>query len=76
MIEIAHANESLSFTLSEKVTDKNIQAVLQRIYNRAGCRGCGLLGFDVHLHVINPATRAEFGEVEGLVDVRTLGVRS
>ena len=72
----ARTTQSLSFTLEHRVTDKSIQALLTKLYNAAGCRNCGLVGYDVHLHVVDPASRAQFQDIEGLLDVSSLaGVR-
>ena len=69
----ARGTQSLSFTLDHGVQDKTIAAVLQKVYGLAGCRTCGLLGFDIHLHVINPAAREQFQEVAGVLDVNAVG---
>lgn len=72
----ARGTQSLSFTLEPGAQDKNIAALLQKVYGMAGCRSCGLVGWDIHLHVINPASREQFKEVAGLLDVNAVaGVR-
>jgi hypothetical protein len=60
---------TLTFAVERNITSKNIQALLERVYGMAGCRTCGLLGFDIRLHVVDPAIRTEFKGIDGLADV-------
>ena len=60
---------TITFSLEKGVTRKTIDALFERVYNLAGCRNCGLMGFDIHLQVVDPAIRSEFKGIEGVVDV-------
>jgi hypothetical protein len=35
-------------------TPVGIQRALEEIFRLSGCRECGLLGYDIHLHGVNP----------------------
>jgi hypothetical protein len=59
----------LTFAVEEQITSKNIQKLLERVYVLAGCRDCGLVGYDVRLQLVNPAIRTEFKGIEGVADV-------
>jgi hypothetical protein len=61
----------LNFSLEKRVTKQGIQSLLEKVYELAGCRNCGLLGFDVRFHAIDPDMRAQFQGIDGLVDVST-----
>jgi hypothetical protein len=60
---------SLTFAVERNITSKNIQALLEKVYTMAGCRTCGLLGFDIRFHVVDPAIRTQFQGIDGLADV-------
>ena len=61
----------LEFAIEKRITAENIDGLLKKVYVLAGCRNCGLLGFDVRLHVIDPETRTQFQGIDGLVGVTT-----
>lgn len=61
--------KALTFSVERSVTPKTIQTLLERVYVMAGCRNCGLLGFDIRFQVVDPAIRTEFKGIDGLVDV-------
>jgi len=61
----------LSFSFDKRITAQGVQAALEKVYGFAGCRSCGLQGFDVRLHVIDPEARTQFQGIDGLIDVST-----
>jgi hypothetical protein len=62
----------LNFTVDKAITPADINTILEKVYRLAGCRGCGLVGFDVRLQVADPALRQEFEGIKGLVNVATI----
>lgn len=68
---IGDVPKALTFSLEKSVTRDAIQALLEKVYTMAGCRNCGLLGYDVRLQVVNPAIRTDFKGIDGVVDVTT-----
>jgi hypothetical protein len=68
---LGRATQSLNFSLEKGITPQSIEAILQKVYLAAGCRSCGLVGFDIRFHVIDPESRAQFQGIENLVDVST-----
>ena len=68
---IGDVPKRLTFSLEKGVTRDDIQKLLEKVYTKAGCRNCGLLGYDVHLQVVDPVIRTEFKSlgIDTLVDV-------
>ena len=72
---LGRATQRLNFSFEKGITPKSIEAILQKVYLEAGCRSCGLLGFDIRFQVIDPESLAAFQGIDHLVDVRTTGPR-
>jgi hypothetical protein len=47
--------KTLSVSVHSKIRAKDVHDALEQIFRLSGCTDCGLNGYDVHLHAINPA---------------------
>lgn len=72
---LGRATQRLNFSLDKTITSKSIDAILQKVYIEAGCRACGLLGFDIRFQVIDPESLGAFQGIEKLVNVSAAGPR-
>jgi len=50
----ALAGKTVRLGFDAKVTPESIHKALETLFEISGCLACGLLGFDIHLHGVNP----------------------
>lgn len=50
----ALSGKTVRLGFDPSVTPKSIHEALETLFEISGCLTCGLLGFDIHLHGVNP----------------------